>query len=108
MLYFLDSGLMCYLLRLRSAADLELHPLRGAIFETFVVSVGQTEQVCGGAFANCSFGPCCPGFTCLFDTTFFQLLCKYSLRVGACHGTESILCRSIQLRDWGLYSNHKP
>lgn len=37
-LYFLDSGLLCSLLGLRSADDLWNHPLRGAIFETFVVT----------------------------------------------------------------------
>lgn len=37
-LYFLDSGLLCYLLRIRSPADLRLHALRGGIFEGFVVA----------------------------------------------------------------------
>ena len=37
-LYFLDSGLLCYLLRIRSAEDLALHASRGAIFESWVVS----------------------------------------------------------------------
>ncbi len=37
-LYFLDTGLLCYLLRIRSAEDLALHSARGAIFETWVVS----------------------------------------------------------------------
>lgn len=37
-LYFIDTGLMCHLLRLRSLEDLAGHPLYGAIFETFVVS----------------------------------------------------------------------
>jgi len=37
-LYFLDSGLLCYLLRVREPDDLVNHPLRGAIFESFVVS----------------------------------------------------------------------
>lgn len=37
-LYFLDSGLLCSLLGLRSAGDLWNHPLRGAIFETFIVT----------------------------------------------------------------------
>ena len=37
-LYFLDTGLMCALLGVRTAADLRLHPLRGAVFETFVAS----------------------------------------------------------------------
>lgn len=37
-LHFLDTGLLCYLLGLRRPEDLVLHPLRGAIFETFVVA----------------------------------------------------------------------
>jgi predicted AAA+ superfamily ATPase len=37
-LYFLDSGLLCYLLRIRSPADLRLHASRGPIFEGFVLS----------------------------------------------------------------------
>ena len=37
-LYFLDSGLLCYLLRIRSPRDLEFHSSRGAIFEAFVLS----------------------------------------------------------------------
>lgn len=37
-LHFLDSGLVCYLLGIRESAQLRLHPLRGAIFETWVVS----------------------------------------------------------------------
>lgn len=37
-LYFLDTGLLCYLLRIRTPEDLTLHSSRGAIFESFVVS----------------------------------------------------------------------
>ena len=37
-LYFLDTGLLCYLLRIRSAEDLRVHAARGAVFETFVIS----------------------------------------------------------------------
>jgi len=37
-LYFLDTGLLCYLLRVARPEDLETHPAKGAIFETFVVS----------------------------------------------------------------------
>ena len=36
-LYFLDTGLLCHVLGLRRPEDVHLHPLRGAIFETFVV-----------------------------------------------------------------------
>lgn len=37
-LYFLDSGLACWLLGIRSEDVLALHPSRGALFETWVVS----------------------------------------------------------------------
>jgi hypothetical protein len=37
-LYFLDTGLLCYLLRIRSPQDLTLHVSRGAVFESWVVS----------------------------------------------------------------------
>ena len=37
-LYFLDSGLMAWLLGIEHAEQIATHPLRGAIFETWVVS----------------------------------------------------------------------
>lgn len=37
-LHFYDTGLVCWLLGIRSAEQLRSHPLRGAIFETWVVS----------------------------------------------------------------------
>ena len=37
-LHFFDSGLVCYLLGIREPGQLRLHPLRGAIFESWVVS----------------------------------------------------------------------
>jgi hypothetical protein len=37
-LYFLDTGLLCYLLGIRSADDLRHHAGRGSIFESFVLS----------------------------------------------------------------------
>jgi hypothetical protein len=37
-LYFLDTGLACWLLGIRSEEVLTLHPLRGELFETWVVS----------------------------------------------------------------------
>lgn len=37
-LHLLDSGLMCFLLGIRSPEQLATHPLRGAVFETWVVS----------------------------------------------------------------------
>ncbi len=37
-LHFLDSGLLCYLLGIRSPEQLAHHPLRGSIFESWVIS----------------------------------------------------------------------
>jgi predicted AAA+ superfamily ATPase len=37
-LYFIDTGLLCYLLGIRKAEDLHFHPLRGMIFENLVVA----------------------------------------------------------------------
>ncbi len=37
-LYFFDTGLLCWLLGIRTAEQIETHPLRGNIFETMVVS----------------------------------------------------------------------
>lgn len=37
-LYFVDTGLLCHLLGIRKADDLERHPLRGAVFENLVVT----------------------------------------------------------------------
>ncbi|MHB9140156.1 MAG: ATP-binding protein [Victivallaceae bacterium] len=37
-LYFIDTGLLCYLLGIRNHEELVSHSARGAIFETFVVS----------------------------------------------------------------------
>jgi uncharacterized protein len=36
-IYFYDTGLLCYLLRIRSPEQLALHPLRGSIFENWVI-----------------------------------------------------------------------
>ncbi len=37
-LFFLDTGLLCYLLRIRNANDLRTHPGRSTVFKSFVVS----------------------------------------------------------------------
>lgn len=37
-LHFVDSGLACHLLGIRTAAQLHLHPLRGAMFESWIAS----------------------------------------------------------------------
>ena len=37
-MYFYDTGLLCWLLGIQEASQLVTHPLRGSIFETFIVS----------------------------------------------------------------------
>jgi len=37
-LYFYDTGLLCYLLGINAKEQLDIHPLRGNIFENFIVS----------------------------------------------------------------------
>jgi predicted AAA+ superfamily ATPase len=37
-LYFLDTGLLCWLLRIASPEELQIHAARGAVFETWVVA----------------------------------------------------------------------
>lgn len=37
-LYFYDTGLVCYLLRIENVSQLTNHPLRGEIFETYIIS----------------------------------------------------------------------
>ncbi len=37
-IYFFDTGLLCYLLGIRKPEDIEIYPLRGAIFENFIFS----------------------------------------------------------------------
>ncbi|NGX39124.1 MAG: hypothetical protein KR126chlam1_00445 [Chlamydiae bacterium] len=37
-IYFLDPGLLCFLLRIKKEEDLRFHPQIGGIFETFVIS----------------------------------------------------------------------
>ncbi len=54
-LYFLDSGLLCYLLRIRSPEDLRIHALRGAVFESWVVSEAVKNFVHRGLEADAYF-----------------------------------------------------
>lgn len=43
-LYFLDTGLACFLLGIHKSTHLRGHPLRGALFETFAVSEACKQQ----------------------------------------------------------------
>lgn len=43
-LYFLDTGLACFLLGIHKTEHLQGHPLRGTLFETFIVSEAYKQQ----------------------------------------------------------------
>ncbi len=51
-LHFFDAGLVCYLLGIREPAQLRFHPLRGAIFETWVASEFYKKGVHQGITPN--------------------------------------------------------
>lgn len=52
-LHFLDSGIACHLLGIRSPAQLATHPLRGAIFESWVVSEVVKARLNRGMAPDC-------------------------------------------------------
>ena len=51
-LHFVDSGLVCHLLGIRSPDDLRHHPLRGAIFESWIASEIYKHRVHRGEHAG--------------------------------------------------------
>lgn len=54
-LYFVDTGLLCHLLQIRSARELARHAMRGAVFENFVVSELRKSCLHGGRDARLAF-----------------------------------------------------
>ena len=54
-LYFYDTGLACWLLGIRAPEQLRSHPLRGPIFETWVVSEVMKHQFNEGTTERLSF-----------------------------------------------------
>lgn len=54
-LHFYDTGLVCWLLGIRSPEQLVAHPLRGAIFETWVVSEMAKHRANRGTSGELSF-----------------------------------------------------
>ena len=51
-MHFVDSGLVCHLLGIRSADELRHHPLRGAIFESWVAAEVYKHRVHRGEHAG--------------------------------------------------------
>ena len=54
-LYFYDAGLACWLLGIRESEQLRSHPLRGALFETWVVSEVVKHRTHRGRSGGISF-----------------------------------------------------
>jgi hypothetical protein len=54
-LHFYDSGMACYLLGIRSPEELRHHPLRGAIFESWVLSEIVKAHVHAGTVCDVTF-----------------------------------------------------
>jgi predicted AAA+ superfamily ATPase len=54
-LHFYDSGLLCYLLGIRRPEQLREHPLRGAIFETWVVGEVAKARLNAGISGGLAF-----------------------------------------------------
>ncbi len=54
-LHFYDSGLVCWLLGIRTPEQLRSHPLRGAIFETWVVSEIRKHRMNRGESSGLSY-----------------------------------------------------
>jgi len=54
-LHFIDAGLACWLLGIRGPAQLATHPLRGAIFETWVVSEVRKLRLLAGETRGISY-----------------------------------------------------
>ena len=53
--YFYDTGLVCWLLGIREPQQLRAHPLRGALFETWVVSEALRHRTHCGRSTGLSF-----------------------------------------------------
>lgn len=54
-IYFYDTGILCFLLGIENAKQLETHPLRGAIFENLVVSEFIKSRLNEGKLPNFYF-----------------------------------------------------
>ena len=54
-LYFLDSGLLCHLLRVQSPLELATHAMRGALFETWVLTETLKHRFTQGLSADIYF-----------------------------------------------------
>jgi len=54
-LYFYDTGLACSLLGIRSASELENHPMRGPLFENFIVVEFMKQFLNQGQRPNCFY-----------------------------------------------------
>ena len=53
--YFYDTGLACFLLRIENESQLSVHPLRGCLFENMVVNEAMKSRFNAGEAANLYF-----------------------------------------------------
>lgn len=53
--YFYDTGLLCYLLKIETTQQLAVHPLRGAIFENMVITEMLKERFNNAKRSNLTF-----------------------------------------------------
>ena len=54
-MYFVDSGLLCHLLRIESVEELILHPNKGAIVETFAIGELLKARLNQGKYPNLTY-----------------------------------------------------
>ena len=54
-MYFIDTGLLCYLLKISSVEDLILSPHKGAIVETYAISELLKQRTNLGKKPNLSY-----------------------------------------------------
>ena len=54
-LYFLDTGLLCWLLGIRTGDQLRQHPRRGAVFENFIIAEVLKAEYNAGEYPRLSF-----------------------------------------------------
>ncbi|MBO4282912.1 MAG: ATP-binding protein [Bacteroidales bacterium] len=60
-IYFYDTGVLCFLLGIENAKQLETHPLRGAIFENLVITEFVKSRLNEGRMPNFHFYRDCRG-----------------------------------------------
>ena len=92
-LYFIDPGLMCYLLRLESKEDLLLDDHKGAAVETMAVSELLKKRFNAGKKANLTFFRDRTGFEV---DTIADWKHTYAIEVKSCSDTEKKMSSHVK------------